>query len=468
MLRGSTLAIIGFMSAVALTASVRADPPAPYFEVQASIWPQAPSDLTINLSFADDAPQFAALVFDIPREWGVARGEDIPVGTKIGQVSSLVTVGLIGSPCNAPIPVDFSLHNASLNPEHTVSFDDLELREGVHPSAEGFGIRDFAEDKDGNTLVDAIDRYPDFLNESLRGVRPLVRIAGVTPVAGVPILLQFLIFTPGTHLSLPDPELSASVKISGYPMVMIVQKFGDLDSWPEPGPITDSCSPRETSIVFAPPEGAPSLFVNPQSGRYAWDLMAFSRRDADVDGIENSLDTCPHVANSGDPTVPDAGDADGDGLDVACDPNDDSAGLGVNYDVDEDAYLNRQDNCPLVANGMNYDAAGALQPPAWQTDEDFDDIGDACDPNPTVPDGKLILFVPSAEVVVGEPSGSGGPPSVDACPHCYRANGAVVERDTEGSGGQLAVAIGLITLGAGAGAVVVGGGAAYLVRRRRG
>jgi hypothetical protein len=94
-------------------------------------------------------------------------------------------------------------------------------------------------------------------------------------------------------------------------------------------------------------------------------------RDADGDGIENDLDTCPFDVNEGDPRVPGSGDDDNDGIDNVCDPEPDVA----NTDQDGDVYLNRGDNCPLVANHDNADADG-------------DDIGDACDPNPDTPNGN--------------------------------------------------------------------------------
>jgi len=118
-----------------------------------------------------------------------------------------------------------------------------------------------------------------------------------------------------------------------------------------------------------------------------------SQRDADNDGIDNAMDPCPYTLDPlWDPraacTVPGPGDQDCDGLPNSCDP----APTTANTDQDADYYNNRQDNCPLVANGCKTPACNATNNPIWdnQSDEDPrvlnadlgpgpDSIGDSCD-----------------------------------------------------------------------------------------
>lgn len=466
MLRAPSVALVIIGSLTLLGGGTRADPGFnPWFSlVLEHTDPQAPADLTLKFGL-ESGYQFSTVVFYIPGDWGVVPGNEIPVGTKVATVKSTETFGFINGACNTQVPVEADLFNASLDTSNPVSFDDLEWERRLDPSTDGFGVRDFAEDKDQNGFLDAVDHYPDFLSD-LPNTPPLVRLAGIAPIAGVPVLLQVLIFAPATRLALPDVKVTESLASplqSGYPTVIAVQDFDNPDGLNQPSPISDYCRPRETKISFSAADGDPPLFVNPQAGSYQLTFVGLSKRDADNDGIENSLDTCPFVANAGDPTVTNDGDTDSDGLDASCDANDELTLV----DIDEDGYLNRQDNCPLVANGQTMVSHGIfVDSPANQTDQDFDDIGHVCDPNPESPDGDAIVSALTGEVIIGDGSGSGGPPNAAACPQCYRPGERLPETDGGGSN-TLAVAAGLIGVGAGATLIVVGGGVLYMLQRRR-
>ena len=442
------------MAALAVTLAVvilvgRADPTsAQTFNPEAGFTvtnpePEVPSDIIATFDSPIGDVIFAADVNFFPREWGMIPGDEIPIGASVGTVTSDATLGLINSPCNQEVPVEFDMLNASLDRSDTVSFYD----------EDDSLTADFAEDNDGNGIEDAIDHYPDFIDRIV-DEQPIRRAAGITLIAGTAVLLQFLIYEPGTlidELVPNDPEL-------GYPSVTLLQNVGDPEIVPQPSVITDFCTPLTVvNLELGETADGDPIMVNPQSGTYTFTAIAAGQRDSDGDGYENILDTCALVANVGDPRIPLDGDVDGDGLDAACDPNDDPAAQGTDSDEDADGYPNRQDNCPLDANGEAEDN---------QADEDSDQIGDACDPNPTVADGDLPLVRLETTVTIGDGTGPGGPPSAEACPTCFVVGetGSSVG-DGGDSGSSSGITIGIIVAVIAA-VAVIGGGAAMMMRRR--
>ena len=132
-----------------------------------------------------------------------------------------------------------------------------------------------------------------------------------------------------------------------------------------------------------------------------------SERDADDDGMENTLDTCPTSGNpdSFDPRNTDSpGDNDKDGIPNICDPTpDENLNAG---DQDGDGFLNRGDNCPIVAN-------------ADQADADRDGLGNLCDPDYAVPTGTNFTVTAGSPAVIaaalnGDADCSGDMSAVDA------------------------------------------------------
>ena len=411
--------------------------------------PESPSGLMVDFGIPMEDVNFAGVVQFIPPEWGIVPGDSIEIGTPVGTLDAEATLGLINGACLSALPVHFDFMNASLDRGDTISFLD----------ADDNGTADFAEDKDENDLFDAVEKYPSFLDDLFEEQQPLRRTAGLTIVAGIPVLLQFLIFAPGTDIN----ENIPSDEELGFPTVTVLQNIGDPEADPEPGAITDFCAPLQTTNITLGGTAEEPFYVTPQAGTYTFTTIAVGQRDADGDGYENSLDTCPFDVNEGNPKEANSGDLDGDGLDAACDPNDDSASGGTDSDEDADGYLNRQDNCPLVANGQNDETN--------QTDEDLDQIGDACDTAPDVADGELSSSRLEAEVVIGDGSGAGGPPSEEACggpPGCLDpGEGGVITNGNDDDGSNTGVIIGIVVAVIAA-IVIIGGGAALMMRRREG
>jgi hypothetical protein len=168
------------------------------------------------------------------------------------------------------------------------------------------------------------------------------------------------------------------------------------------------------------------LLSNPASdGTYVFEMYAVSQRDADGDGIENSLDTCALRANAewDARNVDSVHDGDSDGLPDVCDPDPQvpspgspqgcPAGL-TGPDEDQDCFSNRQDNCPLANQLEDPDKEASDTNRPRPIDSDRDGIGDACDVvnggdplfghsegGPSQPDGALAALCASLPVAIG-------------------------------------------------------------------
>jgi hypothetical protein len=450
--------------------------------------PGKPSDLTATLSIPSGDVNFAAFISFIPPQWGVVTGDHVPIGASVGTLASKAVLGLANSACNQALPVTFDMMNGSLNMKDTVSFNDLDNN----------GTADFA-DTDPNGLFLAVTKYPDWLTRIFKDakgnpIQPIRRSVGVTPVAGTPVILQFLIFPPGTQVDPTNPLIPHDAS-QGFPSVTVLQNIGDTSAVPAPSIITDFCTPLSTNnLSFGTTPAGDQLLVNPSDGKYTFGNFSLGQRDADGDGIENALDTCPYTPNVGDPRITGSGDLDLDGLDSACDPNDDP-NTGTNSDQDGDGYLNRGDNCPLVANGEN-ETSGVGN----QKDTDIVGIGDACNIHLGSPDlnGTYSVSTPSADVTIGAGgTGPGSAPTTAQCPNCWTAQTVInpsgaptlapsgsgtpnasgstssssspkisasptSSSSSSSSGTIIAVVVGVV-----AAVIVIGGGAALLMRRKK-
>ena len=431
--------------------------------------PSANSDINGVFDLPEPDSQFGDLVAFTPAAFGVAAGNEMATGAVVGTLSSVATLGLLGSGCWQKVVVNFALLNASTNTATTID---------AYPPGTPDQLAPLAKDANSNGIVDGAERYPSYLNTLFPGLTPRARYFGAnnTDVTGTTVILNFLVFEPGTvfpapALTPPPPPLPAPDASLGFTSVTVLQ---DPSVPVAPSPVSDFCSslhsetttfgltrdnpctpypgdPRICPVVRLPlPTGATTPDesggknrTNPADGVYNFSTFARSQRDADNDGVENGLDACPSTA---DPTFNPrlsesnaayAGDDDKDGIPNSCDPTrTENSNLG---DHDNDFYLNRGDNCPLVKNDDNLDS-------------DFDGIGDACDSNTTTADGHrhdLCLTVPIT-VGAGGTAPTGTVPLGDtSCPKGVLGTGGTGTGGTGGTG----------TGGTGTGGDAVGGAA---------
>jgi hypothetical protein len=382
----------------------------------------ANSDYTVEFNI--DAPQymFGAVIAFTPEEFSTGREAEVPIGALMARLTSAATLGLVNVACFSPVTPVFDMMNATTDITNVLP-DAYGALEGRNPGS----ADDQFDIVDGLPL--GVTMYPDYLNRILvdsngNPLQPRARLYGQTVVAGTDVSLNFAQFEPGTNIG--DTQLDPAL---GFPLVTVLQDIADPEAVMSPNVITDFCSPLTASATFfavskdnpdtAADEGGVDLSANPAGDQtFNFVLFAASMPDADNDGIENFLDTCPLDGNPDgwDPRdIATPGDFDGDGLPDSCDPT-----PNVTWESDLDFYANRGDNCPTVANGISPGPDGMMGTeddvvigPNNQADRDTDQIGDACDPNPDTRDGDIVTVCRCTAVDVG--AGGSAPPCPNLC-----------------------------------------------------
>jgi len=366
-----------------------------------------------------------------------ATGETIPIGAKVGTLVALTTTGIANGACTSSLNVNFNMHNASVNTSDEV----------VESPGAGmyFVLKDATTfpppDTDTDGIPDYLEKYPHFLNQEfdpdgpckpgVDGVcdpgdpgwkvplEPLARYAGVSKqINNMNILVQIVVFNPGQLKELGGIHTDF---VTALGPVSVVALNNPVTQEEAPGAISDFCTPLFTTTTLYDltedgllPAGTGAGYLNQKNpaansgllgtGTQIARNLSRTERDADGDGWENDFDPCPFTDDSGwDPRGVDlnggtclvgdiAGDDDCDGLPNSCDPND----AQFIDDQDQDGYNNRQDICPLVANGCKtVYCSGSSNKPSWdnQADDDSsllytanndegpnpDSIGNACD-----------------------------------------------------------------------------------------
>jgi hypothetical protein len=380
------------------------------------------ANANINVTFLVESPSSLAAEHAslIPSAFGVANGTAIPNGAKVGALSLSVNQSQSNGACSNQVSQVYDLYDA------TTATGTVLANVPAIPSATWPG---FLDSNPANGLPDAIDRYPAFLNTLYPGLTPRSRAFGlvlVGPSSTINRAVNVLVFDPGT----PVPGLAVSAA-TGY-IVVVVQQ--DPTATAVPATINEVCASYEyirqdlgttldNPATGGTNEGGVAYRTNPSAnGSYSFMEYLRSRRDHDGDGIENQLDSCAFDSTpSWNPRISDpVMDFDGDGIPgqdnpgltgeqllagTGCDPTP----LTASSDPDADSFVNRQDNCPLLAN-------------ASQADPDRDGIGDACDAVDGAADGHLHEVCLTSNITIG----AGGAPNPPACPEL------ILDQDNDG------------------------------------
>lgn len=302
-------------------------------------------------------------------------------GVTVGSVNMNVRLGLTNSACDVELTPAWTLTNESVDAAAMPPY----LVDVFTP--------------DGGSLV-----------------QPLARYEGTTTVAGVSFTWDMVAFEPGDLSAFAAPHPYATDlgnPALGYPMAIFLRNPRDLlqSSPTAPTAVTDMCTGPATSetasiTLLGMASDGNVRYRNPGTGTGIFKMWFQSHRDADNDGIENPLDTCPFQANLEDPRVTTG--PDGDMLDSVCDPTPGTDTNAGNHDADASGgspWLNAGDNCPTVVNGTQADSewGGVYATVAVDGGPRGDHIGDACDPDDTRADteGHYHVVDPPVPICFG-------------------------------------------------------------------
>ena len=356
-----------------------------------------------------------------PIDESSTAGTAIAIADGMGTLDAAVAVGLLGGPCSTNLPPSFNLENASLDtsvvipPGSSADPPGTNNMYWVLKPAATYTVPVAAYDPN---IPDYLEAMPHFINDMLDpdgagALPPLTahaRYAGYTTVAGMNIIIQFIVLDPGQIMAMGGIKAQMGPEL-GHPSLVVLDN--PVSQEESPGAISDFCTPLSTTTVlygtttanpYDATGGGTVARTNPPedtgvlgTGTHMARNYSQSERDADGDGHENDLDPCHFTADIGwDPRGIVAAqpglDTDGDGLPDSCDPTPTIS----NIDEDADGYTNRQDICPLVPNGCNVASCSPAFPPIWNAawdnladDDGFepnadlgpgpDSIGNSCD-----------------------------------------------------------------------------------------
>jgi hypothetical protein len=77
--------------------------------------PETSSDYNVLIDIPEGQVNFRATIAYLPQEWGIVKGDKIPVGAHVGTLLAQSVLGLINAACNQKLPVEFEMLNGTID-----------------------------------------------------------------------------------------------------------------------------------------------------------------------------------------------------------------------------------------------------------------------------------------------------------------------------------------------------------------
>jgi YVTN family beta-propeller protein len=247
--------------------------------------------------------------------------------------------------------------------------------------------------------------------------------------------------TSSSSVSVIDTSINTVIKtITGITAALGIDSTADgRHIYVTDGTSTLTGSPSESGHLFIIQTSDNSILNKISTAKGSTALGRFitpGSFDLDNDGVSDTQDNCPRIANPGQEDWNENGvgdvceDSDGDDW---LDSIDNCPGISNSEqdDDDLDGVGNACDNCLAAANGIN---EAAIPGVGNQTDTDGDSIGDACDSNDdndTVPDDSDNCQFTANSLQTNSDTDNFG----DACDNCQTVdNNDQTDSDNDGLG----------------------------------
>ncbi len=359
--------------------------------------------------------QYRLAVFFTPSSWTVPTANEVATGALAGQVAFSTTLGVLNSNCYNVFGASFTLMNASVDINDTISPKPDGEDEIMGPLS--------ADTSPQDGIPDGVGKYPTYLNTLLSNGQPRSRLFALTLMQGTWTPVDLILFNPGASLNLGHgPNISFDASL-GYPGILVIQIPDDLP--PPPFIVSDRCAPElanvtllgttldnpcsPASIAGANCPGA--RHPNPQRGYPLLPCESPNAIDEDHDDKVNdgcpTVNALPETGSQCDNSMSDDGEdsaindgcpqvgvvREGSRMPGACAAYDEGGCVfrqnpasgphtftvwtESQRDADVDGIENELDVCATTAN-----AEWNPRAPDQLNDTDFDGLPNACDPMP--------------------------------------------------------------------------------------